>query len=80
MINDLEEEILKKQTDMATEKSMLMTIHLPHNNKPKGMKRIERILKKDNEYSRQIILVDRNVEETIEKTLDLGMWAGLISC
>jgi uncharacterized protein len=77
LINDLEEEILKKQMDMAREKSMLMTIHLPHNNKPEGMKRIERILKKDNEYSRQRILVDHNVEETIEKTLELGMWAGL---
>jgi predicted metal-dependent TIM-barrel fold hydrolase len=73
----LEEEIFKKQMDIATEKSMLMTIHLPHNNKPEGMKRIERILKGDNEYNRQKILVDHNVEETIEKTLELGMWAGL---
>lgn len=77
LINDLEEEILKKQMDIATEKSMLMTIHLPHNNKPEGMERIERILKEDNEYNRQKILVDHNVEETIEKTLELGMWAGL---
>jgi predicted metal-dependent TIM-barrel fold hydrolase len=77
LINDLEEEIFKKQMDIATEKSMLMTIHLPHNNKPEGMKRIERILKGDNEYNRQKILVDHNVEETIEKTLELGMWAGL---
>ena len=77
LINDLEEEIFKKQMDIAMEKSMLMTIHLPHNNKPEGMKRIERILKGDNEYNRQKILVDHNVEETIEKTLELGMWAGL---
>jgi predicted metal-dependent TIM-barrel fold hydrolase len=68
--------------DIAAEKDMLMTVHLPHNNKPEGMKRIERILlndknKGDGKYNREKILVDHNVEETIEKTLELGMWAGL---
>ena len=82
LINDLEEEIFVKQMDIAAEKDMLMTVHLPHNNKPEGMKRIERILLNDNnkgdgKYNREKILVDHNVEETIEKTLELGMWAGL---
>lgn len=82
LINDLEEEIFVKQMDIAAEKDMLMTVHLPHNNKPEGMKRIERILqndknKGDGKYNREKILVDHNVEETIEKTLELGMWAGL---
>ena len=82
LINDLEEEIFVKQMDIAAEKDMLMTVHLPHNNKPQGMKRIERILlndknKGDGKYNREKILVDHNVEETIEKTLELGMWAGL---
>jgi predicted metal-dependent TIM-barrel fold hydrolase len=44
LINDLEEEIFTKQMDIASEKKMLMTIHLPHNNKPEGMRRIEKIL------------------------------------
>ena len=82
LINDLEEEIFVKQMDIAAEKDMLMTVHLPHNNKPEGMKRIERILLNDTnkgggKYNREKILVDHNVEETIEKTLELGMWAGL---
>jgi uncharacterized protein len=79
VINDLEEEIFVKQMDLAADKNMLITIHLPHNNKPEGMQRIERILQTDNagKYSREKILVDHNVEETIEKTLELGMWAGL---
>ncbi len=76
LINDLEEEIFVKQMDIATEKDMLMTIHLPHNNKVEGIKRIERILE-SGKYNRQKILVDHNVEETIEKTMDLGLWAGL---
>ena len=58
---------------------MLATIHLPHNNKPGGMERIEKVVNSDrlNKYNRKKILVDHNTEETIEKTLELGMWAGL---
>ena len=80
LINDLEEEIFLKQMDIAARKDMLMTVHLPHNNKPEGMKKMERILNDDksgNKYNRKKILVDHNVEETIEQTLDLGLWAGL---
>lgn len=78
LINDLEEEVFVKQMDIAVEKDMLMTIHLPHYNKPQGIKRIENILlNSNNKYNRNKILVDHNVEETIEKTLELGMWAGL---
>jgi uncharacterized protein len=78
LINDLEEEIFVKQMDIAVEKDMLMTIHLPHHNKPEAIKRIENILlNSNNKYNRNKILVDHNVEETIEKTLELGMWAGL---
>jgi predicted metal-dependent TIM-barrel fold hydrolase len=87
LINDLEEEAFLKQLDIAVQKNMLITIHLPHNNKTEGMKRIEGILKSNNDdkrkgrgvnsYNREKILVDHNVEETIELTLELGMWAGL---
>ncbi|MDQ3873283.1 MAG: TatD family hydrolase [Thermoproteota archaeon] len=78
-INDLEEEVFVKQMDIAADRDMLMTIHLPHNNKPEGMRRIEQILKSNQGkcYNRNKMLVDHNVEETIEKTLELGMWAGL---
>ena len=74
LINDLEEEIFVKQMDIAARKDMLMTVHLPHNNKPEGMKKMERILNDDksgNKYNRKKILVDHNVEETIEQTLSL---------
>ena len=63
--------------------NMLMTIHLPHINKIEGMKRLERILEDGkttevgNGYRREKILIDHNVEETIQKTLELGLWAGL---
>lgn len=76
LINDLEEEVFVKQLDIALEKDMLATIHLPHNNKPEGIDRIEKILG-GKKYNRAKILVDHNTEETIEKTLKLGLWAGL---
>jgi hypothetical protein len=41
LINDLEEEAFLKQVDIAVQKDMLMTIHLPHYNKVEGMKRID---------------------------------------
>jgi predicted metal-dependent TIM-barrel fold hydrolase len=79
LINDLEEEIFIKQMDIASEKNMLTTIHLPHKNKPEGIRRIEKILREDNKkmYVRKKILVDHNVEETVGQTLEMGMWAGL---
>jgi uncharacterized protein len=79
LINDLEEEIFIKQMDIASEKNMLTTIHLPHKNKLEGIRRIEKILREDNKkmYVRKKILVDHNVEETVGQTLEMGMWAGL---
>lgn len=80
LINDLEEEVFVKQMNIAMEKNMLMMIHLPHNNKLEGMKRIEHILlytENGKNYNRNKILIDHNTEETIGKTLELGMWAGL---
>src|SRR4029078_8002385 len=60
LINDLEEELFVKQMDIASDKNMLTTIHLPHNNKPEGMRRIETILRHDNsgKCDHKKILVD----------------------
>ena len=81
-INELEEEIFVKQMDIASERHMLMTIHLPHKNKLKGIQNLERIMN-DNahgnktRYDSEKMLIDHNVEETIKQTLEMGMWAGL---
>lgn len=81
-INELEEEIFVKQMDLASERHMLMTIHLPHKNKLKGIQNIERIMNDNSDsnkikYDSKKMLIDHNVEETIGKTLEMGMWAGL---
>ncbi|HET8794728.1 MAG TPA: TatD family hydrolase [Nitrososphaeraceae archaeon] len=78
LINELEEEIFIKQLNMASINKMPIMIHLPHENKSKGIMRIEEILNHDkNKYDRKKILIDHNTEETIKKTLELGLWAGL---
>ena len=53
-------------------------INLPHVNKKEGIERTKSVLKNKNmlELSNKI-LIDHNTEETIEKTLELGCWAGL---
>lgn len=76
LINDLEEEVFVKQLDICKKKNLLAMIHLPHNNKLEGMKRMQKIFETGN-YDFKKILIDHNTEETIKMTLDLGAWAGL---
>src|ERR687890_1707428 len=76
LINDLEEEIFVKQLEICRKKNLLTMIHLPHINKPGAMDRMERIFN-ENSYDFRKILIDHNTEETIQKTLELGAWAGL---
>lgn len=79
LINELEEEIFIHHMEIAFEKDMLMMIHLPHENKKVGMEKIENIFASEigKKYDRNKILIDHNTEETIKKTLELGLWAGL---
>ena len=78
LINDLEDELFQMQLDLAIDKKMLTMIHLPHTNKKEGIERTESVLKNKNLLDMtNKILIDHNTEETIEKTLELGCWAGL---
>lgn len=76
LINDLEEEIFVKQLEFCQKEDILAMIHLPHQNKTEGMRRMEKIFE-NGQYDYDKILIDHNTEETIRKTLDLGAWAGL---
>jgi uncharacterized protein len=42
-----------------------------------AMNRIEKILENGHKYNLEKILIDHNIEETIGKTLELGLWGGL---
>lgn len=76
LINDLEEEVFVKQLEICKNRKLLTMIHLPHVDKPKAMERMGRIFGENN-YDFNNILIDHNTEETIQKTLDWGAWAGL---
>jgi predicted metal-dependent TIM-barrel fold hydrolase len=76
LINELEEEIFVKQLEMCKNRDLLAMIHLPHLDKPKAMDQMERIFN-ENKYDYNKILIDHNTEETIQRTLELGAWAGL---
>ncbi len=75
-INELEEEIFVEQLEICKNQNLLAMIHLPHNNKPKGMEKMAKIFENRN-YDFNKILIDHNTEETISQTLELGAWAGL---
>ncbi len=78
VINELEDELFQLQLDIAVDKKMLTMIHLPHVNKKDGIERTISVLKNKNLMDiTNKILIDHNTEETIEKTLELGCWAGL---
>jgi predicted metal-dependent TIM-barrel fold hydrolase len=78
LINDLEDELFQLQLDLAIDKNMLTMIHLPHVNKKDGIERTKSVLNNKNLLDMtNRILIDHNTEETIEKTLELGCWAGL---
>jgi predicted metal-dependent TIM-barrel fold hydrolase len=51
-------------------------IHLPHQNKPEGMKRMKSIFDQGT-FDFNKILIDHNTEETVKMTLEMGAWAGL---
>ena len=76
LINDLEEEIFIKQLEICRKENLLSMIHLPHQNKVEAMNKMERIFQQNN-YDFNNILIDHNTEETIQKTLDWGAWAGI---
>lgn len=76
LINDLEEEIFVKQLEICQKDNLLAMIHLPHQNKSEGMRRMAKIFGNGN-YDFNKILIDHNTEETIKETLDMGAWAGL---
>jgi len=75
-ITKQEEIIFKKQLLLAEELKMPVIIHTPHVNKLEGTKRSLKLI---NEYgvTQSRIIIDHNTEETIELTLDSGIYAGL---
>ena len=75
-ITDNEEIILREQLAIAQEKEMVVIVHLPHFNKPEGVKRLLKVLE-DFTIPREKILIDHNTEETLPQLYGSGYYLGM---
>ncbi len=67
-INDAEEYALLRQLEIARERALPVIVHLPHVNKPAGIERTVKCLRKLGMDERNVYL-DHNTEETIDMAL-----------
>lgn len=74
-VTPMEEEIFRKQIELALEADLPILIHTPHRDKKRGTERTLALVK-EMQIEPQRVLVDHNNEETLEMTLDSGCWAG----
>jgi uncharacterized protein len=76
-ISVAEEYAFRRQLEMAAERDMLVIVHLPHFNKPEGIKRSMKVIREVG-YDESKIYLDHNVEETIEQAVnETGCYCGL---
>lgn len=75
-ITDNEETVFVEQLEIAQARKMPVVIHLPHFNKPEGVKRMMPILR-DIGIPEEMILIDHNTEETMPMLRDTGYYLGL---
>lgn len=71
-----EETIFAEQLQLAKTRNMLVIIHLPHFNKPRGVERILPILK-EVAMPEEMVLIDHNTEDTMPLLRDTGYYLGL---
>ncbi|MBI5724001.1 MAG: TatD family hydrolase [Planctomycetes bacterium] len=70
-----EERAFVKQLRLAAGRKMLVIVHLPHFNKPVGIKKIVEILKAEGVQQNKILL-DHNTEDTVEQARQTGCFCG----
>jgi predicted metal-dependent TIM-barrel fold hydrolase len=75
-ITDAEEEVLRAQLRLARRQGIPVMVHLPHQNKPEGIRRTLQCLREEGLPPGRI-LIDHNTEETLEQALAYGAWAGM---
>jgi uncharacterized protein len=75
-ITEAEEEILRKQLRLASERRMPMLVHTPHQYKRIGVERILKIVV-DEGIDQRLVLIDHNTEETMPLFAGLQVWRAL---
>lgn len=74
-ITDAEEEMMKRQIEVAMKHDAPILIHTPHVNKAEGTRRTIKVLQ-DMKIPPHKVLMDHNTEETVEISRDSGCWVG----
>ncbi len=75
-ITDNEEYAFRRQLEMAAEREMLVIVHLPHFNKPKGIERTMKVVREVG-FDESRIYLDHNTEDTVAQAMETGCWVGL---
>jgi len=75
-ITDNEEYAFRRQVEIAAERSMAIVIHLPHFNKPEGIRRTMKVLR-EMEFPEEKVYLDHNTEDTMAQARDTDCYVGL---
>lgn len=75
-ITDAEEEVMRRQLQLAKDLSMPVMVHTPHVNKREGTIRTIEILK-EMDLDPQQVLLDHNNDDTIDVAVEYGGWIGM---
>ena len=75
-ITDNEEYAFRRQLDIALSKDMLVIVHLPHFNKPEGIRRSLKVIRESG-FPEQRIYLDHNTEDTMAQARQSDCYLGL---
>ncbi len=71
-----EERAFRRQLEMAAARNLPVIVHLPHLNKPEGIRRTARLIA-DVGIEPGHVLIDHNTEDTIAESLATGCYSGM---
>jgi predicted metal-dependent TIM-barrel fold hydrolase len=71
-----EERAFLRQMQLAKDRGMLVIVHLPHLNKPEGIKRTTAIIREVGIAAERVV-IDHNTEETIAASRATGCYSGM---
>ena len=75
-ITDAEEYAFRRQLEMAGERDMQVIVHLPHFNKPEGIRRSMKVIREVG-FPEERVYLDHNTEDTMAQARETDCWLGL---
>jgi len=76
LITEAEEEVMRRQLEVANDLNMLVMVHTPHTNKREGTRRTIEVLQ-DVGLDPDQVIIDHNNSETIDLSVAYGGWHGM---